>query len=193
MASQNKPRLSFAEAVGLVESPNMQPSRNLRKFIDLSKSCIPENHWNALYARTKVAAKRKGRDCTLTLGAFLRLVVNSKDRCAVTGLQFSLATVCGSKRRPFAPSLDRIDCAKGYVDGNVRIVCVSANVSISDWGEGVLYELAKAIVAKYSDSVPPPLMIDESWKLNAPKNYPPNADMEKMREAVMKLNYPVKR
>lgn len=70
-------------------------------------------------------------------------------RCAVSGLPFR-ADVIGNGRakRPFAPSLDRIDPARGYQPDNVRLVCVIANFAMNAWGQEPLRELAAAIVAK---------------------------------------------
>lgn len=36
------------------------------------------------------------------------------------------------------PSIDRIDSNKGYVRGNIRIVCYIANLAMSQFGEGAL-------------------------------------------------------
>ena len=56
-------------------------------------------------------------------------------RCAVSGLEFSETQVGGGKaRRPYAPSLDRIDPRRGYEPDNVRLVCAVANFAMNAWG-----------------------------------------------------------
>jgi hypothetical protein len=51
---------------------------------------------------------------------------------------------------PFAPSIDRIIPKKGYVKGNVQVVCWAYNAAKNQWGEDVLLTLAHAIVDKVS-------------------------------------------
>jgi hypothetical protein len=67
--------------------------------------------------------------------------------CAVSGIEFEIDHAPGQKRRPFAPSLDRIDSKRGYVRGNVRVVCVIANLAMNEWGHDALFKLASAVVA----------------------------------------------
>jgi hypothetical protein len=56
-------------------------------------------------------------------------------RCGVSGLEFSEVQVGGGKaRRPYAPSLDRIDPRRGYEPDNVRPVCAVANFAMNAWG-----------------------------------------------------------
>jgi hypothetical protein len=62
-------------------------------------------------------------------------------RCALTRAPFSMDTAGPFEDRPYAPSIDRIDCKRGYVEGNVRIVCVAVNFAINRWGDGVLHTL----------------------------------------------------
>jgi len=70
-------------------------------------------------------------------------------RCAVSGLPFSLAEIGhGRARRPFAPSLDRIDPALGYTPENLRLVCVAANFGMNAWGQEVYLHVARGAVAK---------------------------------------------
>jgi hypothetical protein len=47
-----------------------------------------------------------------------------------------------TKISPYAPSLDRIDCRKGYTKDNVRIVVYALNVMLMDWGEVVFSRVA---------------------------------------------------
>lgn len=50
-------------------------------------------------------------------------------------------------KRPFAPSLDRIDSTRGYVVGNVQFVCTAANFAKGQWGLDVLRRIARGVVA----------------------------------------------
>jgi hypothetical protein len=66
-------------------------------------------------------------------------------RCALTGIGFDLRVVgTGQARRPFAPSLDRIDASAGYTRDNIRLVCQAVNFALNAFGEDVFREIALA-------------------------------------------------
>ena len=64
-------------------------------------------------------------------------------RCSVTGLELSLDWEGPGRRNPWAPSLDRIDSSKGYVRGNVRMVCVIFNIAKGDWTDEIVKRFRK--------------------------------------------------
>jgi hypothetical protein len=43
---------------------------------------------------------------------------------------------------PYAPSLDRIDSARGYEIDNIRWVCVAVNFMMNQWGDEVFRSFA---------------------------------------------------
>lgn len=66
-------------------------------------------------------------------------------RCEVTGYPLDLSPVTSKyERRPNSPSLDRIDPARGYLIGNVRVVCLAVNLAMSNWGESAVMPILKA-------------------------------------------------
>lgn len=68
-------------------------------------------------------------------------------RCAVSGLPFNEKIVgTGKAKRPFAPSLDRINRSKGYTVDNVRLVYAVANFAMNAWGEDPVRALAEGLV-----------------------------------------------
>lgn len=83
---------------------------------------------------------------TLTLPQIVLLATACEGRCAVSGMELSPA-YCG-KRRPFYPSLDRIDCTLGYTLGNCRIVCLIVNYAMADFGADAFMVVARAAVLK---------------------------------------------
>lgn len=60
--------------------------------------------------------------------------------CEMTGLPFRF----GGRRNWATPSLDRIDPARGYVHGNVRIILHGMNTALANWGEEVLLTMVSA-------------------------------------------------
>ena len=83
---------------------------------------------------------------SVTAADLLEMARASDWRCAVTGLQMTLEVING--RRPYAPSIDRIDSALDYVPGNVRVVCVAANLAMNVWGDEVLLRMSRGIVPR---------------------------------------------
>ncbi len=76
----------------------------------------------------------------------------SEGRCAISDLPFSFEVIgTGKAKRPFAPSLDRIDRLGGYEPRNVRLVCAIANFAMNAWGPEPLIALAKAIAWKVAE------------------------------------------
>ena len=72
---------------------------------------------------TRQRAKRYGVPCTLTLADVRALLAPM--RCGATGLPLRHAT---GKADALSPSIDRIEPARGYVPGNVRLVCQRFNM-----------------------------------------------------------------
>jgi hypothetical protein len=105
-----------------------------------------------LFKTARKNAKAREIAFELTIEDLTEMVVASGGRCAVTGITLSRehgTLPQGRKmRRPWAPSLDRIDSHLGYTKENCRLVCCAANFAMSQWGEEVLVEMAKAIARK---------------------------------------------
>lgn len=69
-------------------------------------------------------------------------------KCELTGIPFGDENHNGAHKRPFMPSLDRIDARRGYTPENVRIVCVAINTLLQDWGDAVFIRITSAIGAR---------------------------------------------
>lgn len=77
-------------------------------------------------------------------------------RCALSGLRFDLRSAgYGKARRPFAPSLDRIDSRGGYTRENVRLVCQVVNFALNAYGEDIFREIAVATAGFEPSEVAP--------------------------------------
>jgi hypothetical protein len=84
-----------------------------------------------LLRSAKRRAKKRSLNFNLTLEFLEALWAVQNDRCAVTGLILNIPqTTNNGKAQPFSPSIDRIDPAKGYTEGNVRIVCYVVNCAL---------------------------------------------------------------
>jgi hypothetical protein len=65
--------------------------------------------------------------------------------CQITGLKFEL--LCGVGKHPWSPSLDRENPSKGYINKNVRVVCLAYNYAKHTWSDDIVTTLAKALYA----------------------------------------------
>lgn len=105
-----------------------------------------------LYQAARKNARARGIAFELEMDDIEAMVRRSGGRCEVTGVTLSTdrGTLPAGRRmrRPWAPSIDRMDSSKGYAPGNCRIVCCAANYAMSQWGEDVLLEMAKAMARK---------------------------------------------
>jgi hypothetical protein len=104
-----------------------------------------------IIGRVPVTAKRRGIECTITHQELERILAPMV--CAVTGLPLSFSPYDGDSgtRHPWKPSFDRIDNAKGYVPGNVQLVCWAYNLAKASWGHDVPLMWAKALIEKHSE------------------------------------------
>lgn len=97
--------------------------------------------------RAKANAKgRRQIEFNLTADDLMHMLHSASWRCSVTGTEFTLEPIAGKK--PFAPSIDRINSALGYVPGNCRVVCVAANYAMNVWGEDVLRRMIRSMAKK---------------------------------------------
>ncbi len=101
------------------------------------------NPVRSLWAQIKGNAKTRGRELGITYEDLLHLL--EPMTCAVTGHHLSWLWD-GEGDNPWAPSLDRIDCSKGYLKGNVRVVCWAYNVARRNWPDAVVREMAEHLM-----------------------------------------------
>lgn len=115
------------------------PHRNRRSHAAHNQTANrPERVRSALIQSFHVAkrnARNRGIPFGMTKAEFLEIADRAGGHCEVSGLPFDLRYWQQSKRRPFAPSLDRIDATRAYTKQNCRLVCGIVNAALSDWGE----------------------------------------------------------
>ena len=119
------------------------------------KATIPDERMHrwlaALESRSRRGAAQRGLQYELTDRCTNRLYADQHGRCAITGLRFDLMRFPDVLvKHPFAPSLHRCRAKRGYVPGNVELVCIAANFGMGEWDEEVYYLLADA-TARHSN------------------------------------------
>lgn len=100
---------------------------------------------NSLYAKAKGGAKSRGLAFEIDISHVVDLLVKADGKCALTGIPFEQTVVGKSRKRPWSASLDRIESTLGYCDGNIRVVCLSVNIALWDFGDDVLRRIASTL------------------------------------------------
>lgn len=99
-------------------------------------------------------AKRRGKDCDLTLEYLKALWESQEGRCPYTGWQLkNMPSLTFTKQLPLTPdraSLDRIDSSKGYVVGNVQFVSYMAQCCKNQFSGDDLVGFCQAVVTHKS-------------------------------------------
>jgi hypothetical protein len=114
---------------------------------DVANTQVVE-HLGVLLKEGRRRARQRKIEFGLTEAQLLGLLKRQNYRCAVSGLEFDLTPHADAFRRPFAPSLDRIDSKRGYVLRNVRIVCCAVNLALNEWGLETFEKICAAVAAK---------------------------------------------
>ncbi len=108
--------------------------------------------WNAqnparkLLNQCRNSAKARGRECTITVEMIEGMLAPMT--CSATGLPLTWEHGGDSARNPWAPSIDRIDPTKGYVDSNVRVVCVLYNLARNNFPDEAVMTMARALAER---------------------------------------------
>ena len=101
--------------------------------------------WRWLSARDR--SKYHNIDFSLSLDDIKNLWVEQNGTCALSGIKMTYELQNG--RTPTNVSIDKIDRTKGYVTGNIQLVCMACNQMKSDLSEDEMYQFCKKIVEHY--------------------------------------------
>jgi hypothetical protein len=89
-------------------------------------------------------AKRNGLIVDITKQDLYDLWDNQQGKCALSGIEMTYISNCG--RIPTNVSVDRIDSSKGYIKGNVQLVCMAVNQMKNDLDTQTLLMFCNAII-----------------------------------------------
>lgn len=109
-----------------------------------------DNRYLLVFRSSRKTAPARNIPFELTPAEFEALVCRSQGMCELSGIPFRFESE--HKRNPFCPSIDRIDCAKGYTAENTRLICAALNIAMNVWGLDVILEIADAVKARRNDS-----------------------------------------
>ena len=90
---------------------------------------------------------KKRAEVTIDINYLMDLFEKQKGLCALSGVKMTWSK---GKVLPTSISIDRIDNSKGYVPGNVRLLCVVVNAFKSTMTDDQLYDFATTLVGTMS-------------------------------------------
>ncbi len=102
-----------------------------------------------LLRNSKKRSCKVGMINSLSLPILRKMWRDQNGRCALTGIKFdNRFKTKKNERRPFIPSLDRINSRLGYKKMNCRIVCFAVNAALHTWGDSVFDVIVQARMFK---------------------------------------------
>jgi hypothetical protein len=117
-------------------SPKQMRARKTRVEIEASVLLAWKN--------AKNRATQKGMEFSITQEWALSECRANNYRCSMTGVPFMMRRDRKMHKRPYVPSIDRIDCKRGYTPDNVRLVIFAVNLMMAEWGEDVMRQVMVA-------------------------------------------------
>ena len=152
---------------------NYQTSMQLRKngtFYEVWNKKNPNDRSNERYATEEgrshkliSRAKKRAIEKNIEINISFDKVKKALDNgiCELTGLPFDFNPTEKTQYNPYAPSIDRIDSQKGYVDCNIRVVLAAVNSALNQYGEETMLPILKAMIngienAKQNTATPVP-------------------------------------
>lgn len=94
-------------------------------------------------------AKRRNIEFDLTTDLLEAFFIVQNWKCAKTGIPFDFEGMKG--KRPFGPSIDRIDPSKGYTADNIQIVCNIYNFAKNQFHHDDVVRFAESLLEQEKD------------------------------------------
>lgn len=96
----------------------------------------------AMFSNIRLRASERGLDYSIGVQDILDLFEKQEMKCALSGIPFCMDF---TKPKAYGPSIDRIDCTKGYHKDNIRLVLFAVNVGLSNFGTDVYTEICRSV------------------------------------------------
>jgi hypothetical protein len=95
--------------------------------------------------RAKERAQRQSVEFSLTFDDVMGMLSDQDFRCALSRIPFEFYKSDVGSRRPFSPSIDRIEAGKDYSRANTRLVATIVNTARSDFTDDAFFRMCAEI------------------------------------------------
>jgi hypothetical protein len=113
-----------------------------------NKRVIPLYRAKALLNFARRRSIKRNEKCSLSIDYIYILLMIG--RCARTGIEFSYDEPPeGMNVHPYAPSIDRIDRSKGYINSNIQLVVWIYNSGKGERSDEEFIEFCKIVAERY--------------------------------------------
>lgn len=98
-----------------------------------------------LVTQSKYRASKAGMGHEMNVAILTEMYHNQLGKCALSGLDMTIVGTRGSDEYWRSISIDRIDSSKGYVLGNVQLVCTGVNYMKKDMSDELFKHFCKTV------------------------------------------------
>lgn len=153
LTSKGAPRSYCRECNNALNKAQYDKRKTTPEFITKRRQYAQHNRQNnkriratMMWHSSKNGAKRRGIEYAIEKETLFMLFNFQGWKCIRTGIDFDLRTDMGNL--PFGPSVDRIDSSKGYVLGNIQLVCNIYNYAKNIWSDDDVLTMARMLIDK---------------------------------------------
>lgn len=123
--------------------------RQRKQHRALDKESMLHKCLNSRFLAARDRAKRHNIPFNITLEYLENLWKEQQGLCALSGIPMTFELKIGRTHTNL--SIDKIDREKGYILGNVQLVCMACNQIKSDLSDEEVYYFCKSIVNQYEN------------------------------------------
>lgn len=104
----------------------------------------------SLITTSRYRAKSSNREHSIDTSYLKKLYQDQGGKCAISGIDMEIRGEGCASNSPYSISLDRIDSDKGYIEGNVWLVCTGINLMKSRLSMEQFVDFCKRTVENFT-------------------------------------------
>lgn len=103
----------------------------------------------SLITTSRYRCKLSGHEHSIDVAYIRNIYEEQQGLCAITGMKMIIRGSNCAADSPYSISLDRIDSTKGYIPGNVWLVCTGVNLMKARLTMDQFVEFCRKVVEKF--------------------------------------------